>query len=207
MPSVTRDRGCLYYVPWLPSLCVCLCIASLGVWANYTRQGRNRTVDALADLDIEAKNLDRINPALIATAITFLVVAMVIYLMSLWRSFIEAAHDASGHPARGALAFLVISFMLNTVWGLMVMWLVLLLMANTVWAAVLYVTEKAIVQAMTDIDTFGPATWLPSRGLPCPGQCLDLTAFVFIDGQLQFSHTKRERELLMRIAAKAYSRA
>jgi hypothetical protein len=47
-------------------------------------------------LNIEAKNVDRINGGLIATAVTYLVLILIIFLMSLWRSFIEAAHDATG---------------------------------------------------------------------------------------------------------------
>lgn len=64
--------------------------------AFYTRKCRNFTIDGLENLGIAVKYLDRINSALIATAITYLVVAVVIFLMSLWRSFIEAAHDAVG---------------------------------------------------------------------------------------------------------------
>ncbi|KXZ50255.1 hypothetical protein GPECTOR_17g893 [Gonium pectorale] len=206
-------------------------------------------MNAIDDLSINAKNLDRINPALVATAIAYLVVALVIYVMSLWRSFIEAAHDATGTPSRGAVAFMVFGVILTSGWWLVLMWLMLLLMGNTVWAAVIYVTEQAIDQARQDLVTFGSPTWLPSSKLPCPGQCLDLTTFAFISSELkvrmreklsksqsafqgaydysiavlagnwgmlvaasllimnyvcQFAHTKRERELLMRVSSRPY---
>ncbi|GLI61162.1 hypothetical protein VaNZ11_003448 [Volvox africanus] len=253
MASITRDRGCLYYVPWIATLCVCLGIASLGVWAYYTRRCKDLTLEALDDLGIKAKNVDRINIALIATAITYLALVMVIFLMSLWRSFIEAAHDAVGLVSRGAMVFLVLNFLFTTGWWITMMWLVLLIMGNTLWATCLYILIGSIKKAKEDIAKFGAATWLPSRNLPCPGQCLDLTTFTFITSELkdacicdtdkleaargafdhaygifpgiavgnfvmfvagvlllmnlacQFSHAKRERELLSRITAKVYS--
>ncbi|GFR48315.1 hypothetical protein Agub_g10196 [Astrephomene gubernaculifera] len=253
MGSITRDRGCLYYVPWLATLCVIIAVTSLGVWAYFTKRCEDLTLGALDDLGISAKELNRINPALVATAITYLSLTLVIYFMSLWRSFIEANHDATGVTGGGALAFLVLSFLLLCCWWLVVVWLVLLVMANTVWAAALYVTHGASKQALAATASFGAATWLPSSDLPCPGQCLDLTQLVFMASELQdacicdtdklaaardsfkhaynqipglavgnwgmlaagvwllmnfacqFSHTKREREILIRVATRIYS--
>ncbi|EFJ47030.1 hypothetical protein VOLCADRAFT_92405 [Volvox carteri f. nagariensis] len=245
--------SCLYYVPWISTFCVCIGVASLGVWAYFTRRCRSLTIDALDDLGITAKNISRINSALIATAIAYLVLAILIFFMSLWRSFIEASHDALGHIARGAKAFLILNFLTSTGWLAVMLWLVLLIMGNTLWGVCLYVIIGAINQAKKDMVTYGTATWLPSRNQPCPGQCLNLTPFTFVTAQLkdacicdtdkldaaqnafqqaydifpavavgnfimllaglwllvnfacQFSHAKRERELLSRIESKMYS--
>ncbi|GLC55665.1 hypothetical protein PLESTB_001012400 [Pleodorina starrii] len=253
MASITRDRGCVYYIPWICTFCICIGIAGLGVWAYYTNRCKDLTLDGLDELDITAKNVDRINDALIATAITYLVTSLLIFLMSLWRSFVEAAHDATGLVARGSTVFLFIAFLLNTFWWLITLWLVLLIMGNTLWGVSLYIVVGAVKQAKVDIATFGAATWLPSRNQPCPGQCLDLTPFAFISSDLkdacicdtakleaarrtfdraydlfiavavgnfvmfvaglcllmnftgQFSHTKRERELLTRVTSRIYS--
>ncbi|PNW87161.1 hypothetical protein CHLRE_02g111400v5 [Chlamydomonas reinhardtii] len=253
MPPITRDRGCLYYVPWLATFCVCLGVAGLGVWAYYTKQGQSKTLDALDSLDVTASNVGSLNSALLATAIVYLVIIVIIYLMSLWRSFIEAAHDATGQVAKGAFAFLLLAFAFELNWTLVNIWLTLLLMGNAIWASCVYILRGSITSTLEAIAKYGPATWLPSQGLPCPGQCLDLTTLVFINSDLQdacicdaakltsaqsafndtydqlpgalsgawvmwlagvlllinfgcqFSHTKRERELLERANTKVYN--
>ncbi len=64
----------------------------------FTQECRDKTRSALEFLDVDAKNVERLTPGLIATAITYIVLILIIYFMSLWRSFIEAAHDATGEP-------------------------------------------------------------------------------------------------------------
>lgn len=73
MGTVTRDRGCLYYVPWIATFCTCVVIAGLGVWIHFTNTAKNKTLDGLDYLGIQIAHTQRIKPALIATAITYLV--------------------------------------------------------------------------------------------------------------------------------------
>lgn len=185
MPSITRDRGCCYYVPYIATLCVCFAVASLGVWAAFTKKCRDYTIDALDELDITVKNLDRINPALIATAITYLVLAVLLYITSLWRSFIEAGHDATGVVNQGSTAWMVISVFLDFGWFWIFIWVILMAMADVVWAALVYLSKEAIKAALLAIAKYGAATWLPSSGQPCPGQCINLTFFAFVSSELQ----------------------
>ena len=72
MGAVTRDRGCFYYVPWIASFCACVAIAGEGVWVHYTNRAKNRTLDGLDVLGVDVQNTERIKPALIATAITYI---------------------------------------------------------------------------------------------------------------------------------------
>jgi hypothetical protein len=156
----------------------CFTSARLPLQAYFTRRGRDLTLQALTNIDIMAKNVGRINPALVATAITYLVLILCIYLMALWRSFIEAAHDASGEwhsaheaplkpvlpvqllthmrtvagaPAKGAMVFLVLAGLFITVWFCGIYWIILLLNGATVWATTLYVMYKSCAKALKDL--------------------------------------------------------
>lgn len=67
----------------------------------FTQECRDKTRSALEFLDVDAKNVERLTPGLIGTAIAYIVLILIIYFMSLWRSFIEAAHDATGESGGG----------------------------------------------------------------------------------------------------------
>ncbi len=63
----------------------------------------DHTNDGLEVLGISADNLQLPKPAIIATAVVSLVLVVVLAGLSLARSFIEAAHDATGAYATGRL--------------------------------------------------------------------------------------------------------
>ncbi|KAG2499657.1 hypothetical protein HYH03_002595 [Edaphochlamys debaryana] len=180
MANITRDRGCAYYVPWLATVFVCFGIAATGVWAYYTKTSVNKTEDSVSYMDAYAPDLNRFNDSLVGTSIAYLVLIMIIYVMCLWRSFIEAAHDATGVTAKGATAFLVLTYIWITCWWCMLVWLVFLLQANTLWQGSIVSLSDSCDRTLAAIVKYGPATWLPSRNLPCPGQCLDLSMVNFL---------------------------
>ncbi|MEW5310263.1 MAG: hypothetical protein WDW38_002079 [Sanguina aurantia] len=252
-PYVTRDRACCMYLPWIATVCTSLLIAGLGVWTKWTMECESLTVDALTALDVTVQYLDTVQTTLVATAVTYLVCAVLIFGLSFWRGFVEAGHDESGMTGRSATAFLIVNALANTIWWALVVWLVVLIMADSFWTALLYAAEQAIMTSLAQSAKYGQGTWVPSDGQLCPRQCLDLTAFWYIDSDLnsacicnttklgtalvsvqaafkympavlvgvwvmfvsglwlhvnfacQFSHTRREAELLHRMTSKAFN--
>ncbi len=59
----------------------------------------NDSNDALNTLGVDAYNFNRPKPAVIATSCVYLFVVVLLVLLSLARSFIEAAHDATGESS------------------------------------------------------------------------------------------------------------
>lgn len=56
----------------------------------------NKTKAGLDVLGVDAYNIERSRPAIIATGTTALFIVVLMAAMSFARSFIEAAHDATG---------------------------------------------------------------------------------------------------------------
>lgn len=68
-------------------------------------QKTNKTWNLVAIAGVDAPNLDRPKPAMIASAVVFFIVLTMVAVLSLVRSFIEAAHDATGaHAMRGQMS-------------------------------------------------------------------------------------------------------
>lgn len=93
-PTHTRLHG-THFAPWAwwqavspssPRRCRCA----------YSKTSYEQSRDALEALDVNAANMGRLEPALIASAVTYLVLALVLFVMALWRSSVEASHDATG---------------------------------------------------------------------------------------------------------------
>jgi len=86
--------------------------------------------------------------------------------------------------------WLVLNVLLAIPWWLLTLWMVLLIMGCTVWQGLVYVLKGSIQSLFDRYGTDGPmppVVWLPSDNQPCPGQCLDLTYFGFIDESLESS--------------------
>eukprot|EP00199_Chlamydomonas_sp_CCMP681_P007238 CAMPEP_0119114156 /NCGR_PEP_ID=MMETSP1180-20130426/46399_1 /TAXON_ID=3052 ORGANISM="Chlamydomonas cf sp, Strain CCMP681" /NCGR_SAMPLE_ID=MMETSP1180 /ASSEMBLY_ACC=CAM_ASM_000741 /LENGTH=52 /DNA_ID=CAMNT_0007102561 /DNA_START=17 /DNA_END=171 /DNA_ORIENTATION=- len=45
--GLLRDRGCLYYVPWIALMGLALMGGAIGVWINYTTIVYNSTKEGL----------------------------------------------------------------------------------------------------------------------------------------------------------------
>jgi len=247
--SLIRDRGCLYYVPWIVIELLLLMGGGISVWIYYSIQSKNNTSSGLASLNVGAFNYNSLDPILIGTSVVFLVILVMVAILSFARSFIEAAHDATGQTGGGATAYLWCNGILGTVWFIIVLWLVLVLLADVIWAFCLYLVKGSITHQMS---VYVNATWVPSSGATCPGQCFSLTYFSFISDNFdnacvcdqvtlnnaynsfssaytnmiavlvgafviyvtgmalsinlacQFSHTKRENELIHRVTENSF---
>lgn len=189
-PGVVRDRSCFYYVPWIALFSLGLLAGSLGVWIHFVVEMKNKTVDALDALSVTAHHIDRPTAAMIATSVVFLVTVVFVVGLSLARSFIEAAHDATGLSGGGSTVWMVLNVIFAIPWWLLTLWMVVLVMGCTIWEGLVYVLRESIQSLFDRFGVAGPdppPTWIPSDNTPCPGQCLDLTSFGFIDESLASS--------------------
>ncbi|KXZ50256.1 hypothetical protein GPECTOR_17g894 [Gonium pectorale] len=88
--------------------------------------------------------------------------------------------QSTGVSSYAAVPFMLLGYVLNTAWWLVMIWLILLLLGNTLWAALAWMMDEAISQTRKDLHLYGNATWVPDSSKPCPSQCLDLRSFPFI---------------------------
>lgn len=70
---------------------------------NFVNVVYTYTKDGMDFLGVEAPDLDRPKPAMIATSVVYLTILVIVTLLSFIRSFIEAAHDATGGGSQGLL--------------------------------------------------------------------------------------------------------
>ncbi|GAX78297.1 hypothetical protein CEUSTIGMA_g5739.t1 [Chlamydomonas eustigma] len=175
--SLIRDRGCLYYVPWIVIELLLLMGGGIAVWIYFSIQSKNNTSSGLTTLNVGAFNYTSLDPIIIGTAVAFLVILFMVAVLSFARSFIEAAHDATGQTGGGATAYLWCNGILGTIWFLVALWLVFVLLADAIWAFCLYLLKGSINHQQS---VYVNATWVPSSGQPCPGQCFSLNYFSFI---------------------------
>ncbi|KAG1681320.1 hypothetical protein FOA52_007366 [Chlamydomonas sp. UWO 241] len=165
--------------------------AMIGLWVAFGMRAYNGTSDGLKLLSITATDVDRAQPAVIATAVVFLVILLCVAIVSFWRSFVEASHDATGMSGGAATAYLVINALVSTCWWLITVFLTVMVAFTSIWYWVVYLLQGSI-QTSIDVTAAAsllPVAWIPSSGLPCPSQCYDLTEFVFLDSSFANSCT------------------
>jgi len=157
----------------------------IGVWVHFTNMSWDDTNNALQALSVSALNTERIRPALIATAVVYLVFLVLLAIMSFARSFVEAAHDATGQTGAGSTVYLVFNVLIALPWQFITLWLVFILLGDCLWAGLVYTLRGSVRYT---VDTYGDTaqpSWYPSSGQPCPGTCLDLQRYTFISSSLQ----------------------
>ncbi|KAF5842715.1 hypothetical protein DUNSADRAFT_5482 [Dunaliella salina] len=95
MSGLTRERSCWYYVPWVVIFGLGILGGAIGVLIHFSILAYEETKDGLDHLGVDALNFDIPYPAVIATACVALAICVLLGLLSLSRSFIEAGHDAT----------------------------------------------------------------------------------------------------------------
>ena len=83
------------------SLHMAALMGSLGLHVSmhrvyFTQQARTNTSNGLSVLSVSSTDFSYLNPVLIATAVIYLVILALLAVVSFARSFVEAAHDATG---------------------------------------------------------------------------------------------------------------
>mmetsp|Transcript_19603 Transcript_19603/g.54621 ORF Transcript_19603/g.54621 Transcript_19603/m.54621 type:complete len:266 (+) Transcript_19603:218-1015(+) len=185
MSGLTRERGCWYYVPWMAIFGLCFLGGAIGVWIHFSILAYEETKDGLDQLEVEAPDFDIPYPAVVATACVALAICVLVGLLSLCRSFIEAGHDATGRQGEGSTVWMWLTGIVSAVWWVVTIWMVLLIMGSSFYAGLLYVVESTIDRLQ---EKFGPESGVTSNpGEPCPAQCLNLMYFSFLWSNLQDS--------------------
>ena len=62
----------------------------------FSQQAKTNTWNGLSALSVSSTDFSYLNPVLIATAVIYLVILALLAVVSFARSFVEAAHDATG---------------------------------------------------------------------------------------------------------------
>ncbi len=70
---------------------------------------------------------------MIGTSVTYIVMVVLVLIISFARSFIEAAHDATGQTGTSATVYLWCNGIISTLWYVVVVWLVFVCIADSIW--------------------------------------------------------------------------
>lgn len=170
-------KNCCFYVPWIALISWCVVIAGSGCWIYYSIRAWDKSQDALDYLDIDVPTYSHTEPILIATAVTYLVIVVAMLAISIARGPTEAKHDR-GESHGGATALLVFNAFFNLLWYILVVWGVFVICADALWILLAYVGRE-----MTKYYANQPVPVTVPVGNYCPGECLNLGAFPFVDDQ------------------------